>query len=107
MHIERDEAIKLIRQSLKQRSGKTWSVRGDRGTAWGWITITAPPKRQVEYGYMSDEDRAELAALLGYERVEEVHHQGVSIPAGSDYRQEFIDRALGRNVTAVGSPYWD
>ena len=104
MMLERDEAIKLIRQSLKRRSGKAWSVKGDRGTAWGWITITAPPRRQVEFGYMSEDDRAELTQLLGYDRPEEVHHQGVSIPASSDYRQEFIDRALGRNVTAVGTP---
>ena len=38
--IDRDEAIKAIRTALKRRTGKTWSVKGGRGTAWGWLTIT-------------------------------------------------------------------
>lgn len=41
----RNETIKEIKSALKQRSGKAWSVTGGRGTAWGWITITAPPAR--------------------------------------------------------------
>lgn len=43
---DRDDAIRRIRQALRRRSGKAWSVTGGRGTAWGWITITAPPRRQ-------------------------------------------------------------
>lgn len=42
---DRDTAIKAIRTALRRRSGKTWSVKGGRGTAYGWITISAPPKR--------------------------------------------------------------
>src|SRR5262249_21146248 len=45
--LDRDTAIKRIRAALKRRSGKTWSVTGDRGTAWGWINIDAPPKRRT------------------------------------------------------------
>lgn len=44
-HIDRATAIRLIKTSLQQRSGKQWSVTGHRGTAYGWITISAPPKR--------------------------------------------------------------
>lgn len=102
---DRDEAIRQIRAALRRRSGRAWSVTGGRGTAWGWITITAPPARRVEYGSMSDTDRAELGELLGLDG--RAHHQGVSIPAGSDYRAEYIDRAEGRAPTTVGVPYWD
>lgn len=99
----RDGAIASIRSDLRRRSGKAWSVKGGRGSVWGWITITAPPKRLDVYGGMTDEDRNELSALLG----ENVHHQGASIPAGGDYRREYVDRAAGREPVVVGRPYWD
>lgn len=129
--MDRDEAIARIRKALRQRSGKAWSVTGGRGTAWGWITIDAPPARRTwkyepppgktpgetmpgEYveverpgepwGHTSPAERAELAALLGLERV---HHQGVSIAASSDYRIEYVDRAEGRAPSKTGTPYWD
>jgi hypothetical protein len=102
--IDRDEAIKAIRRALKARSGKTWSVTGGRGTAWGWITITSPPARREKFGYMSEADRVELARLLGKDSV---HNQGESIPAGSDYRREYVDRAEGRDPSVQGTPYWD
>lgn len=102
-HYDRDEVIKVIRAELRRRSGKNWSVTGGRGTAWGWITITSPPKRSPGYGELSAEDQVELSALLG----KEVHHQGESIPASSDYRAEAIDRARGLTPAIVGAPYWD
>lgn len=43
----RDEAIREIKRALEKRSGKRWSVTGGRGTAWGWITIDAPPARRT------------------------------------------------------------
>lgn len=101
---DRDATIKRIRKALRARSGKAWTVRGGRGTSYGWITIEAPPRRRVEFGYTSEADRAELAELLKLDRV---HCQGVSIPAGLDYRTEFIDRAEGRTPSRVGQPYWD
>jgi hypothetical protein len=102
--MDRNEAIAQIKQSLKARSGKTWSVTGGRGTAYGWIEIHVAPKSRNEFGYMSDTDRAALATLLG---LDSVHQQGVSVPAGSDYRQEYVDRAAGRAPSKVGKPYWD
>jgi hypothetical protein len=100
---ERDEFIAAVKAALRERSGKTWSVKGGRGTSWGWVTILAPPARLDEYGGMTDADRAELSELLG----KEVHHQGESIPPGSDYRREYLDRARGIEPTVIAVPYWD
>lgn len=124
--MDRNETIKRIRKALKRRSGKTWSVTGGRGTAWGWIRIDAPPKRRTEHtvgnghhgdypenyerkdtgepgGHMTLADRTELAQLLSLDRP--VHFQGCNIPAGHDYWQEYIDRAEGRTPSVVGKPY--
>lgn len=76
----RSAVTKKMRQLLRQRSGKTWSVKGGRGTGWGWLTIDAPPSRITDNWRMTEEDRAELATLLG---VESVHCQGVSVSSGS------------------------
>lgn len=127
--MDRDDTIREIRAALKRRSGKTWSVTGGRGTSYGWITITAPPARRtwrnrliagmagdlpadferVDTGItgrgMSDADRAELAELLGLEPHET--RDGVTIPAGTDYRREYLDRADGREPSVYGRPYWD
>ena len=113
--VDRDDAIQLIRVALKRRSGKAWSVTGGRGTAWGWITIQAPPSRRVSSDgtrkgdgtdwYMSDSDRAELGVLLGLGQP--VHCQGESIAASSEYRREYIARAKGLPVLDHGTPYWD
>lgn len=101
--MDRAEAIKAIRHGLRKRSGRSWSVVGGRGTAYGWITIDAFPSRHVD-GHMTPEDRKELAELLG---LESVHSQGVSIPASNDYRIEYVDRANGRTPSKIGEPYWD
>lgn len=133
--LDRDDAIKLIREALKRRSGKTWSVRGDRGTAWGWITIAAPPARRVghkpnpAYGdinvyrtdvpmevddpdapkekrwYTSEADCEELQRLFGLSRP--VHCQGISIPAASDYRRFYVAAARGLEPIGDPQPYWD
>jgi hypothetical protein len=105
MSIDRNEAILRIRKALKARSGKAWSVTGGTGTAWGWIHIQAPPARRDDMGRTSEADRAELGQLLGLEGP--VHTQGVNIPASSDYRQEYVDRAEGRSPAVTGKPYWD
>ena len=99
----RDETIARIRTALRSRSGQTWSVRGGRGTAWGWITVTAPPARLTGCGGMSDDDRDALSDLFG----ETVHHQGISIPAQRDYYAEYVARAEGRDPETVGVPAWD
>lgn len=130
--LDRATAIRLIRTALKARTGKSWSVTGGTGTAYGWITIDAPPARrtwshaprngftpdtapagsegweEVDTGtpgrHTSPAERAELAKLLG---LDAVHTGGVLIPAGFDYRAEFVDRAEGRTPTTYGRPYWD
>jgi hypothetical protein len=104
--MDRDEAITEIKAALRRRSGKTWSVTGGRGTAWGWITIQAPPSRRTEpYGYMSDEDCAELGKLLGLDKP--CHNQGESIPASSQHYREYVDRAQGKTPSVIGQVYWD
>jgi hypothetical protein len=126
--MDRNETIAKIKAALKRRSGKSWSVTGGKGTAWGWITIDTPPARRTwgwrlphgfpdipgnweEYdtgrpgGYIIPDERRELADLLGFEKP--VHHQGESIPASGDYWQEYIDRAEGRTPTKMGVQYWD
>lgn len=45
--MDRNETIKAIKTALQKCSGKTWSVTGGRGTAWGWLTIDAPPARRT------------------------------------------------------------
>lgn len=131
-YLTRDEAIARIRIALKQRSGKAWSVKGGRGTAYGWIDISVPTARKscsmdhvwdasgitcrdcgrhyldvrgtalegceahvctdtCYIAYVSPADRAELAALLGVERV---HCQGVSI--SPDARSYYVMSAEGR-----------
>jgi hypothetical protein len=101
--IDRNEAIITIRRNLKARSGKSWSVRGGAGTSWGWIDVCSPPSRLVD-GVMTEADKKELAALLGLDMV---HCQGEQIPAGHDYRVEYVARSAGLKPPVVGVPYWD
>lgn len=143
----RDRAITAIRRALKARSGKDWSVTGGRGTSWGWIRISVPPKQlgcdqacrwdknyctdcgrdlyantwrsdvgpqdeclkhvctdRCYRAYMTPSQRAELAALLGKEKV---HAQGESIPSSSAYYREYVSRAAGLDPAVCGTPYWD
>ena len=124
--MDRNEAISQIKTALKRRSGKPWSVTSGRGTAYGWITIDAPPARckakhrlkkgmsdlpehYEEYidpmagGHMTPDDREELARLLGLDRICDRE----KIPASYQYRQEYVDRANGRTPSVTGTPYWD
>lgn len=102
--LTRHAVIIRIRAALKTRSSKAWSVTGGRGTAYGWITITAPPARLGTHGGMTDDDLGHLAELLD---LDSVHHQGVKIPASSDYYREYLDRAEGRTPSKIAEPYWD
>lgn len=109
--LDRNEAIRRIREGLKARSGKTWSVTGGRGTAWGWLKISAPPKRLEARtpggyaGYMTEADCAELGRLLGLKGP--VHFQGESVAASSDHYWEYVDRAEGAEPRCFGKVYWD
>jgi len=71
MHIDRDEAIKRIRAALKKKTGKSWSVTGDRGTAWGWIKVEAPPRRRVWHEKIAEFD-ASMPGADWYKTVREV-----------------------------------
>ena len=112
---DRDSTIKAIREALKRRSGKAWSVTGGKGTAWGWITITAPPARCTGQcrlkspgladmpenyelydslqpgGSMTPSDGFELAKLLGKERPINDHE---SVAASSAHRRVAVCEAL-------------
>lgn len=101
---DRDYTIKRIRAALKRRSGKSWSVKGGNGTAWGWIKIESPPRRRDGYS-MTEAERVELGELMGLNGP--AHHQGVSVPDQSDYRREHIQRAEGMEVTERGVAQWD
>jgi hypothetical protein len=95
------EACGAIRKALRARSGKSWSVTHGRGTAYGWINIEVPPKARVD-GYMSPEQAAELAKLLG---VKSVHNQGFSV--SPDSREWAVARAEGRDGGEKPAPSWD
>jgi hypothetical protein len=109
----RDETIRVLRQALKIRSGRDWSVTGGRGTAWGWIKVNAPPRRRRfdwngygEGSNMGAEDREMLGRLLGQDGP--VHPQGESIPASTDYYREYLNRAIWGDPCGVhAQPYWD
>lgn len=117
MDLTRNETIKRIRDALKRRSGKAWSVTAGRGTAWGWLNIDAPPARRVydwdgnptgrgpDSGYTSPAEREELGKLLGL--ASPTHMQGEGVPSGGDYWAEYIDRAEGRVPSVRGVQYWD
>jgi hypothetical protein len=129
--LTRNEAIARIRKALRSRSGKTWSVTGGRGTAWGWITVDAPPARRTwhhvdtgrkdeqtglpvyeeredpaaPFGHTGPDERRELGELLGLGGP--AHHQGVSIAASNGHYREYVDRAEGREPSTRGECYWD
>ncbi len=101
---DRATFIRVVRRDLQRRSGLQWSVKGGRGTAYGWVTISAPPSRLDPHGSMSPGDQADLAKLLD---LHNVSHQGASVPPQSDYRREYADRAAGRTPRILGVPQWD
>jgi hypothetical protein len=128
--LDRGEVIRAIRTALKRRSGKTWSVTGGRGTAWGWLRIDAPKARRTgkfvkvgtddfgndtfalidtgearEFGYMTPDDQRELTELLGLGQL--VHHQGHQVASSNGHWIEAIARAEGRNPSTYGVQYWD
>jgi hypothetical protein len=98
------EAATLIRQALRARSGRAWSVTNSRGTSWGWIKIHVPPARRGDRA-AEDAEYAELARLL--DLPEHEARGGVSIPASSDFWAEYVARAQGLRPTVLGKTYWD
>ena len=127
---DRNDTIKAIKTALQRRSGKQWSVTGGRGTAWGWISITAPPARRtagheltpgavdLPENYvvndnlfpaggasMTTADRKELGELLGLDRLS--YDSGENVASQGNYYREYIDRAEGRTPSVIAQPYWD
>jgi hypothetical protein len=100
---DRNDAIKRIRTALKKRTGRAWSVKGGRGTGWGWIKISAPPRRIFNWS-MTEEDARILAEALG---LDPRGSHCFSIPSGGDYYTEYVDRAEGREPRTHGKQYWD
>lgn len=126
----RDAVINSLRIALKERTGRTWSVKGGRGTSYGWIEINAVPARCTMHyvprdgapaipapedyievntgergGYMTREDRELLKEVMG---LDSVHTQGISIPASSDYRRMYLHHAMYGNAGGfTAEPYWD
>ena len=96
--MNRDEAITRIRKALKNRSAKSWSVTGGRGTDWGWLTIQAPPsRRETACDYMTAEDCRELGELLGHHDATSRQGEDVS----PDEYVEYVRRAEGMRVDAA------
>jgi hypothetical protein len=103
--LRRDDVVAAIRSALKDRSGKSWSITGGRGTAYGWLKIASPKARAADkWGSMTAEECAELAALLGLGRV---NAGGESVPAGHDYYRQYLDLAERGETAIHARPYWD
>lgn len=109
--IDRNVAIKRIREGLKRRSGHPWSVTGGRGTAWGWIRVTTPPAHDKKHGrwQMSPGEVIALSRLLGYDDRNRgtVGRGGWSIPASNEYYRDAIKRAETGTSDEDPKPYWD
>jgi hypothetical protein len=124
---DRDATIKALRVALKAKTGRAWSVTGGRGTAWGWITITAPAARRTytrvlkegaeefrpeSYEWvntgepdrsMSPEDSATLSAIFG-----DCHHQGIKVdPRGKDYERHLALAIHGEDLGFKSESHWD
>lgn len=101
--IERNQAIAQIKAALKAR-GMRYSVRGGRGTAWGWIDVDLLPAvcKSLDYDARKQAYRA-LGDAFGL-----VNGYGpVSIPASSAHYREYIQRAKGETPAEIAQPYWD
>ena len=103
-YVGRNEAIAQIKAAFKAR-GLRYSVTGGRGTARGWITIDLLPavKRTT-----SEAESRSLYYKMGKDLgIKRTCYSSESIPASSDYYQEYIDRANGRPPSVIGQQYWD
>jgi hypothetical protein len=98
--IGRNDAIAQIKAALKAR-GHRYSVRGGRGTAWGWIDVDLLPAVREsladEAAYRALGDAFGLANGYG----------AVSIPASSAHYREYIQRAKGETPAEIAQAYWD
>ena len=102
--IDRDEAIAQIKAAFKAR-GLRYSVKGGRGTAWGWIHIDLLPS---DYKKMDEDGRKAAYKRLGEDiGLDRLCYSSEGIPSTSDYYREYVDRASGKTPSVFGKPYWD
>lgn len=95
------ETCRLIRQHLRRRSGREWSVTRVRGAS-GQIQIHVLPSERDSGDCMDRFDEAELARLLGLPAGG--HEHGVSVGTSFVDRREYIARAMGLTPTESGTP---
>jgi hypothetical protein len=106
VHLDKASVILRISSGLTRRSRLRWDVYGGPLGSYGRLTIASPPNRRDAGGAMSENDRRELAALLGLDGP--VGPEGAVIVGGSDHYVEYIDRAEGRAPRVIGETHpWD
>jgi hypothetical protein len=104
--MDRTAVCAAIKRHLKARTGITFSVTGGRGTAWGWLYIAATKQRAADqWGRLTPSDAKVLADALGLR--DEYVGDSVSIPAGSDWWTEYLQRAETGACTVRGERRWD
>jgi hypothetical protein len=101
--IGRDEAIAQIRAALKAR-GLRYSVRGGRGTAWGWIDVDLLPAVRES---LADDARKQAYRELGDVFGLANGYDSISIASSSAHYREYIQRAKGETPAEIAQPYWD
>lgn len=99
-HLDRNDAIARIRTALKTLTGRSWSVRGNTGTAWGWIDVGAPPRRCGDFRRMTEDDQEMLARATGPDWTRMVAETGISL--SPDARTRFVAMLEDRVVAADG-----
>lgn len=98
----RSEVTKMIKGFLKARTGRDWSVTGGTGTAWGWLRITAPKGRKVDFR-ATMEDQILLGLAMGCDWPQE----SFSVASSDGHWLAALQRAAGLEVTGSEVPYWD
>lgn len=92
------EYTKRLRQVLRMRTGRPWSVKVGTGTAYCWVKVEAPPKRRTVRGYApTAEDQALLEAATG----ESAHSQGFNIPPTRGYQAALLLHAATGDGSAI------
>ena len=134
---DRSATIREIRDALRRRTGRSWSVTGGRGTGAAWLHIDAPPARREcdSHGFrvLSGKDyrsrfwrgpasavEPEESGTFGYTCADDrrvlgealglgrpTHAQGQQVPPGPGCREEYIDRANGRKPSRGCTRDWD
>ena len=106
VHLDATSVILRIAIGLRGRSPRRWVVRGGPLAWYGKLLITTPPERQLPDGTISEDDRRQLATLLGLD--EPVGPEGAVIVGSTDQYVEYIDRAEGRAPRVIGEIHpWD